>query len=111
MAGEAAHMHFVDGALDLRYIMRLAVLPVKMVLGHDAMTFAGHVGCRGSPCVPARHDSGVRVEQSLRRVEAIDHGIGIGLHVEAKREVRTYIETLDKDVPNLSGAVGVRIQR
>src|SRR5271166_108837 len=110
MSGETAYMHLVDDAVDQWGVQRLVATPLEAAFRHDAVSHGQRVGFERSPLRSARQHSRIRIEQLLWRIIAIDSGIGIGLHGEAKGIVGPGIESLDEDMPDLASTIGVWIE-
>src|SRR5271157_2218793 len=110
MSGETAYMHLVDDAVDQWGVQRLVATPLEAAFGYDAVSHGQRVGFERAPLRSAGQDPGVGIEQLLWRIIAIDSGIGIGLHVEAKGIVGPGIETHDEDMPDLASTIRVWIE-
>src|SRR5580698_1931821 len=111
MPGEATHMQFVDDAVDQGNIERLIALPVEVIFHQQAVAIGTRSGLELSPGAAIRKRARVRIEENVIRIEAVDFGIGIRLHVEAVAVLHLRIESFDKDVPHLASAVGQGIER
>ena len=89
----------------------LIVLPFEMILRDHSEAKGTSSFCKSIPWHSTGQDSCVGVDQQVGRIEAINIGVGIGLHVEAIAVVHAGIEAFDEDMPNLSRSVGSRVKR
>ena len=67
MPGEAAHVHLVDDAVDQRNVERLIVLPVEMVLHHQAVAVGTRSRLELAPGAAVGERARIRIEQHVRR--------------------------------------------
>src|SRR5271166_5094240 len=111
MAGEAAHVCFIDDTIDQRDVELLIVPPVEKVFNHYTVPFGMGSVLVGSPRRAIRYHTGVGIEHAASGIKALDLRFRVGLHVEAKSIVRASIESFNEDVPHLTDTVDVRVQR
>src|SRR5580704_365686 len=111
MAGEAAHVQFINHTIDQWNIQRLVVRPVELVLDQQVVAIRPVAGLVLAPRAPIRERMPIRIEQNLLWVEAIDSRIRIRLHVESVPVLRVEIDTFDEDVPYIASAVRMGVER
>ena len=90
---------------------RLILLPVGQAPFRNHPVAMGPLAqVMRSPGTAARDTRAYGSISSMRRIEAINLRVGIGLHVEAVAVLHSRIHAFHKRVPHLPGAVAARIE-
>ena len=102
MLGEAAHVQFIDDRLDGTDAGRLVVAPVEGVVDDQAASGAAPAARGNAPACATRQRLGVRIQELLPGIEALQVRCRIGDPIHTVRILDAGFEPLQEGVPDLT---------